>query len=465
MADQFITDLSKLDKATQDVLAFNGKNTTSGESSSAAEYLASRGGVNPVTGKYGDSYNPNTDLNDAEYLATIAGKSGVAAGKALNAATQKKLQAYIAANPNSPEAQAARVEARALAKGNAQKTVINVEQQTDGSSLVSYSDGSTETLSAGTEVPSVGSSITSSYSNISASATASSEKQAERQSAYDTLYNEFSKYGLGSLVEGVKGLIQQNVSPSQFAISLQNTKEYQQRFSANQDRIAKGLRALTPAEYIGLEDQYQGIMRNYGLPASYYSKDSIGTQAGFNKLLSNDVSASELEDRIATAQQRVQNSNPEVLRALKQFYPDLNNADILAYTLDPQNALTDIKRKVTAAEIGGAALAQGLQAQGGTAESLAGLGITKAQAQQGYQNVAEMLPRGSQLADIYGQQPYTQQTAESEVFNTTGSADAAARRKKLTSLETASFSGQSGVGALGRDKNLYGQAYGQQGQY
>ena len=225
------------------------------------------------------------------------------------------------------------------------------------------------------------------------------------------------------------------------------------------------MRALTPAEYIGLEDQYQGIMRNYGLPASYYSKDSIGTQAGFNKLLANDVSAAELEDRIATAQQRVVNSNPEVLKALKQFYPDINNADILAYTLDPQNALDTIHRKVTAAEIGGAALAQGLQAQGGTAESLAGLGVTKAQAQQGYQNVAEMLPRGSQLADIYGQQPYTQQTAESEVFNTAGSAAAAAQRKKLTSLETASFSGQSGVGALGRDKNLYGQAYGQQGQY
>ncbi|MEI8285890.1 MAG: hypothetical protein WCG15_01185, partial [Actinomycetes bacterium] len=158
-------------------------------------------------------------------------------------------------------------------------------------------------------------------------------KLQDRQSAYDLLFNEFSKYGLGSLVQGIKGLIQSNVSPSQFAIELQNTKEYQQRFSANQDRIKAGLKALSPAEYIGLEDQYQNIMRNYGLPASYYAKDSIGTQAGFNKLLGADVSATELEDRIATAQQRVLNSNPEVLRALKQFYPDINNADILAYTL------------------------------------------------------------------------------------------------------------------------------------
>jgi hypothetical protein len=287
----------------------------------------------------------------------------------------------------------------------------------------------------------------------------------DRQSAYDILYNEFNKYGLGSLVEDVKYLLQSNVSPSQFALELQNTKSYQQRFAANQERIKAGLRALTPAEYIGLEDQYQNIMRTYGMPSTYYTKDGTGKQAGFEKFLANDVSASELEDRIATAQQRVLNSNPEVLQALKQFYPDINNADILAYTLDPTNALTGIKRKVTAAEIGGAALAQGLQAQGGTAESLAGLGITKAQAQQGYANVAEILPRGSQLADIYGEQPYTQQTAEAEVFNMQGSAQAAARRKKLKDLEQATFGGSSGVGALGRDKAIYGGASGQAGLY
>lgn len=288
----------------------------------------------------------------------------------------------------------------------------------------------------------------------------------DRQSAYDILYNEFNKYGLGSLVEDIKYLLQSNVSPSQFALELQNTKAYKQRFSANEDRIKAGLSALTPKQYIDLEDQYQTVMRNYGLPSTYYTKDTTGKQSGFDKFIAGDVSAPELEDRILTAQQRVVNSNPEVLTALKTFYGDsITNGDILAYALDPSKALTDIKRKVTAAEIGGAALAQGLQAQGATAESLAGLGITKAQAQQGYTNVAEILPRGSQLADIYGQQPYTQQTAEAEVFNTTGAAEAAARRKRLTDLEKAQFGGSSGVGALGRDKSLYGQSFGQSGQY
>ena len=287
-----------------------------------------------------------------------------------------------------------------------------------------------------------------------------------RQSAYDLLYSQFKQYGLESLVEGIKDLIKSNVSPSEFSIRLQDTEAYKKRFAANQDRIKAGLKALTPAEYIGLEDQYQNIMRNYGLPASYYTKDAMGTQAGFNKFIANDVSAAELEDRIATAQKRVLNADVNVTNALKQFYPDITNADILAYTLDPTNALENIKRKVTAAEIGGAALAQGLN-QGKTAEEiaaykaraneLAGYGVTKAQAQQGYGAIGEFLPTAEKLGDIYANQglgAYDQATAEAEIFGMAGAAEAAKKRKKLSALEQAQFGGQAGTtqGALGRER-------------
>jgi hypothetical protein len=292
---------------------------------------------------------------------------------------------------------------------------------------------------------------------------ASNTKQAD---AYQRLYDEFNALGLGSLVSDAKNLLMNATSVAAMPDALRGTKAYMTRFSANDDRIKAGLAALSPAEYLAKEDQYQNLMRNYGLPSSYYTVGANGKQEGFDKLLTNDVSAVELEDRIATAQQRVLNSNPEVLKALKQFYPDISNADILAYTLDPKNGLDAINRKVTAAEIGGAALAQGLQANGGTAESLAGQGITKAQAQAGYADVADMTPRGSQLADIYNQGPYNQSTAEAEVFNTAGAAEARAKRKKLTSLETAQFSGSSGVGALGKDRqNPYGTTQSGYGQY
>ena len=283
----------------------------------------------------------------------------------------------------------------------------------------------------------------------------------DRQSAYDILYSEFSAYGLGGLVEEVKYLLQSDVSPSQFSLELKNTKSYKDRFAANENRIKAGLRALSPAEYIGLEDQYQEIMRNYGLPASYYTKDGTGKQVGFEKFIAGDVSALELEDRIGTAQKRVINTNPEVSKALKQFYPDITNGDILAYTLDPTKGLEDIKRKITAAEIGGAAMIpkdsmgrEILTTSEARAMQLAGYGVDKAQATQGYSAIGSGLQRGSELASIYEESPYTQTTAEEEVFKLSGQTEAEKQRKKIIGLEKAAFGGQTGItaGALARDR-------------
>ncbi len=234
------------------------------------------------------------------------------------------------------------------------------------------------------------------------------EKTQAGQSAYDLLFQQFNQYGMGALVEPLKQFITQGLSPSEFTLRLRDTDAYKKRFAANAQRIAKGLNALSEAEYIGLEDQYQNIMRNYGLPASYYTRGDMGRQEGFEKFLANDVSAAELEDRVMTAQNRVLNANPEVLTSLKEFYPDITNGDILAYTLDPTQGLSNIKRKVTAAEIGGAAMQAGLRTGMTRAEELGAAGITKQQAQQGFGTIAGGLQRGSQLASIYGENPYTQ---------------------------------------------------------
>jgi hypothetical protein len=283
---------------------------------------------------------------------------------------------------------------------------------------------------------------------------ARAQAQGERQSAYDLLYSQFKLYGLEALVEPLRGLITSGASPSEFTIKLRESDAYKKRFAANASRIQKGLKAISEAEYLGLEDQYQNIMRNYGLPAEYYARGDMGTQEGFNKFIANDVSAAELEDRVMTAQSRVLNANPEVLASLKAFYPDITNGDILAYTLNPEKALTDIKRKVTSAEIGGGAMQAGLGITGTRAEELTAAGITKAQAQQGFGTIAGGLQRGSQLASIYGENPYTQTTAEKEVFGLTGKTEAEKERKKLTGLEKATFSGQTGLttGALARDR-------------
>jgi hypothetical protein len=359
--------------------------------------IDARGGVN-ASGYYGDSYNPQTSLTDAEYAAAVAGKTGAAAGAAVNEAINKKVAA-------------------------------------SGLSGAGTSAGAGAGTSAGAAGPDL-------------------KTQAESRSAYALLLSEFGRYGLEALVTPLQDLIKQGLSGPEFQIALRNTDAYQKRFAGNTDRIKKGLTALSPAEYLALEDGYQNLMRNYGLPASYYAKDSLGTQEGFNKLIANDVSAVELEDRIVTAQKRVLDAAPEVTTALKQFYPDITNGDILAYTLNPEKGLTEIKRKITAAEIGGAALSAGLSTSLTDAEYLRRYGVTAESAKQGYSAIGGGLERGRQLASIYQQPDYTQAVAEEEVFNLPGQTEAQQKRKKVIGLEKATFGGQTGVssGALSQNR-------------
>lgn len=313
-----------------------------------------------------------------------------------------------------------------------------------GDVIAVYSDGTNGILSKGTKQ----------LEADLAAKTKLAGETAARQSAYDLLYNEFDRYGLGSLVAPLKDLITSGVSPSEFTLRLRETDAYKKRFSANEARIKNGLRALSESEYIRNEDAYQEVMRRRGLPESYYARGDMGVQKGFDALLAGDVSSTELEDRIVTAQDRVLNANPEIARTLKEFYPGISNGDILAYSLDPVNAINAIKRKITAAEIGTAAKQEGLTSGLSRAEELATMGITKDTAAQGYKTIGSGLQRGSQLAAIYGENPYTQTSAEQEIFNLQGSQEARKQRQKISGLEKATFSGQTGVtsGALARDR-------------
>jgi hypothetical protein len=280
---------------------------------------------------------------------------------------------------------------------------------------------------------------------------AKAQAQGERQSAYDLLYSQFKLYGLESLVEPLKGLIVSGASPAEFTIKLRDSDAYKLRFAANAKRIANGFKAIDEATYLGLEDRYQSIMQNYGLPESYYKKGAMGVQEGFEKFIANNVDPVTLEERIMEGV-KINQGSKLLIDTAKQFYPSLTDGDFLAYALDPKNALSEIRRKVTATEIGSAQIGAGLAATVGGAEELAKAGVTGKQYQQAAPTIAEAALRGGQLASIYKQDPYTQQTAESLLLDVPGSAEALKKTKKLTSLETAAFGGSAGAGAIARDR-------------
>lgn len=450
MAEMDVLKLSELDPSTRSIVEANAaaatlvkKDPTTGRAvtytPTTQEYYDYLGGIERTTGAFGYAYKSAQEQNRPyltyeEQAQVTKGLTGVSRGQAINLATAKKAYDLAISQGLDPAAATAR-----SGYDPATGSLVTVKRPSGGG------DGDYEGFDTGNGF------------DIAAQV-AAEEKRRAGQSAYSLLFEQFNQYGLGALVEPLKDLIVQGLSQAEFTLRLRDTDAYKKRFAANQQRIAKGLRALSEAEYIGLEDQYQDVMRRYGLPETYYTRGDMGRQEGFEKFISGDVSPVELEDRIQTAQNRVLNAPTQIKDALSQFYGgEISNGDILAYVLDPNRALSQIQRKVTAAEIGGAAAMAGLATGRERAEELGRFGVTSEQARQGFSTIAEFLPSAQKLSDIYRKQglgDFTQATAEQEVFGITGAAEAAAKRKKLTQLEQAQFAGQVGAagGALSRER-------------
>lgn len=264
-------------------------------------------------------------------------------------------------------------------------------------------------------------------------------KKASRENATTSLITLFTQYGLGSLASKISELvIKYGVDmPDTIQLELSQTKEYKTRFKANDVRIKNGISVLTPGEYLGYEDEARQVLRAYGL--NQFDNDEY--ISGF---IANDMSKIELNNRIATAVQRVQNADPAIMDQLTNYY-GIAKTDLVAYVLDPSKQFETIQRQVEASEIGSAAARQGLTAGRSVAEQLASQGVTQDQANKGYSDIADILPTANKLSDIYGGEmdTYGQAEAEQETFN--GLASAQRRRKKLADTEIASFSGSSGT--------------------
>jgi len=264
------------------------------------------------------------------------------------------------------------------------------------------------------------------------------DQQMQRQSIMDILTDRFTKYNLTGLFPTIKRLAQEGATESTITFALQETEDYKRRFKANEERIKKNLQVLTPAQYLNLEDSYRQTLRAYGLK-------QFDTDDYVSQFISNDMSPTELSQRVVTAVQRVQNADPAITKTLRDFY-GIGQNDLVAYVLDPNQQLQKIERQVAAAEIGSAGRLQGINVGVPVAEQLAAQGITQAEAQRGYATIADILPTAEKLSGLYGKsmETYGLAEGEQEVFNTLASAQR--KRKNLIGREIAEFSGQSGVG-------------------
>jgi hypothetical protein len=276
--------------------------------------------------------------------------------------------------------------------------------------------------------------------------TESTQKQVDSIAAITAL---LASYGIGDLAGPITNAVTKGYSTDTIELIMQDPNStdplavaFQKRFPANKIRSAAGKSVLSASEYLRAERQYTEVLKSYGVA-------NLGTSQKLSEFISNDISATEVSDRVGIAINRVQNADAATKQALAEYYPMLNQSDIIGAVLDPAEGLPALKRKIQIGEIGGAALAQGIKTQQGKtdikmgAAALADLGVTKEQARAGFQTVAEVSPRGEFLSQISPGEDYTQLQAEQEAFQ--GLASAKRARVSLTEQERARFSGSSGT--------------------
>lgn len=230
---------------------------------------------------------------------------------------------------------------------------------------------------------------------------------------------------------------------------------YLERFTGNATRLKNKMPLLAEDVYLGQEMAYSKMFKSYGLA-------NLDNTNQYAKLIGADISVDEATERVSLAYDRVLKADPSTLNSFRRFFPMLGNQDLVAAMLDPEEQLPALERKVQSAEIGGAALRQGLSSelvdttvksamysnvQSGTigASTIETTGVSPAVAGARYQTIASELPTMEKLSSIYGSTMEQYGQREAEQAEILGLASARRKKERLTERERAAFQGSSGT--------------------
>jgi hypothetical protein len=265
----------------------------------------------------------------------------------------------------------------------------------------------------------------------------------DEQNALDVVRGYLKQWNLESLENIVLGWMRNKTSADAALMKLRGEGAYKERFSGMELREKAGLAPIDEATYLALEDDYDAWARYYGVEGSF-GTTAVERQKNFANLIGKNVSAPVFKEFADTVSTRINNADPAIKTTLNRFY-GITDTDLKNYLINPSENIKALEAKVTAAEIGAAGIAQGLNVSRGRAEEFVTLDIDQDKARTGFQRIARSLPEGQLLSGIYGEEGirYTQETAEDEEFK--GLESAARKRRRLASLAEASFEQSSAI--------------------
>ena len=262
---------------------------------------------------------------------------------------------------------------------------------------------------------------------------------AQKQKASDAMIATFKQYGLESLATFIGSEIMADVSPEALLIKLYDQPEYQARFPGMKALQAKN-RTITEANYISLENQYAETLRFFDLPAGF-----MDDRATFGKMIANEVSPKELQDRAQVAQDLAKTTNPAIRKALTDFY-GVGEGGITAYVLDSDKALPLIQKQAKTATIAGVGSSTGFNLTNTEADLMASKAVY---ANMNESDMNKAFSQAQQLRDtqqrlaMLDQTKYNQTEALSAVVESDQQALLASQKRAQNEL--ARFGGSSGL--------------------
>lgn len=305
------------------------------------------------------------------------------------------------------------------------KTVQSSVKNPDGSTTVTYTDGTKTTTPATVVTPNqpLGGDLSNPAFSI-----------------VEGILKNYDMKGVADSIAKIRKDYPEIASDDILALLKFDTRynaPYLERFAGNAELIKKGLPTLNDDDYLKVEKEYEKIFKSYDV-------GSLASRQMYAKLIGNSMDAVDVTGRLKIGYERLK-ADKNIETAFRQFYPSLSDGDIVAAMLNPEEMLPALERKAAAAEIGGSYLAQGLKTSMASAESLAAYGIDKAGAQAGVRYIAQNLPRGQFLSQISQETGvnYTQQTAEDITFKK--NVKAQKEEELLKAKEVARFGGSSGL--------------------
>jgi hypothetical protein len=229
------------------------------------------------------------------------------------------------------------------------------------------------------------------------------QETRRQDNAIATMRSLLQDYGLNSLYDRVVGFVRDGYDPDAISVLIRTTPEYKQRFPAMEGLGKKG-RAISEAEYIDYERTASSLERRYGFPEGML-------MGSVTDLLTNEVSASELNDRVLLASAASIQAPQEVKDTFMQYY-GISDGGLTAYFLDPDRATPLLEKQYAASLIGVEASRQGVGVDVYGSENLANLGITQEQARQGFGRVAGAQGLTQGRGDVVSQQELISGTFE-----------------------------------------------------